>query len=148
MKDFTKDLLNLFSSETRCTIIELLDQGFDHPEDLAEELNMTRQAVDKHLIELHDWGLVERNAVFPPEGRPKIVYEMTKQCRQLTNTYDKIAERYRKSMIQRAENELEQWDTKLVEGEISEKVYKKKIQEVKKRWNYEEMKRSEENEKD
>lgn len=140
MKDYTKDLLSLFSSSTRCKIIEMLREGYDHPDDIAEELGITRQAVDKHLIELHDWGLVERNAVFPPEGRPRIIYELTKECNRLTKTFDKIAEKYKETMIERAEEELEKWDIKLAEGEISEKVYKKKIKEIKRRWDYDNIK--------
>lgn len=140
MKDYTEEMLSLFSSGTRCKIIEMLAEGYDHPDDLAEELEITRQAVDKHLIELHDWGLVERNAIFPPDGRPKIIYELTKECRKLTTTLDKIAERYKESIIRRAENEIENYDIKLAEGEISEKIYMKKVKEVKERWNYDELK--------
>ncbi len=140
MKDYTEDLLSLFSSGTRCKIIDMLKEGYDHPDDLAEELDITRQAVDKHLLELHDWGLVERNAVFPPDGRPKIMYELTKECRKLISTFDKIADRYKDSMIRRAENEIENYDIKLAEGEISERVYMKKVEETKKKWNYDELK--------
>ena len=140
MKGFTKDLISLFSSGTRCRIIEMLGSGYDHPEDIAEELGMTRQAIDKHLIELHDWGLVERNAIFPPDGRPKIIYELTKECKQLLKVLDKIGDRYRTSMIDRAEREMEQLDLKLIEDELAEKIYEKKIKEVKKRWRYDELK--------
>lgn len=139
MEDFTEQLLRLFSSKTRCRIIKMLKGGYDHPEDIADELDMTRQAIDKHLIELHDWGLVERNAVFPPDGRPKIVYELTKEGKQLMNVFDKIGDRYRQTMIDRAEKEMEQLDSKLAHGEIIEKVYENKIKEIKKRWGYDEL---------
>jgi len=118
----------------------MLGSGYDHPEDIAEELGMTRQAIDKHLIELHDWGLVERNAIFPPDGRPKIIYELTKECKQLLKVLDKIGDRYRTSMIDRAEREMEQLDLKLIEDELAEKIYEKKIKEVKKRWRYDDLK--------
>ncbi len=144
MKKFTEDVLSLFSSPTRCMIIDLMGKGYDHPEDLAKKLDMTRQGVDKHLLELHDWGLVERNAIFPPDGRPKIIYELTKQCRQLTNTLDKIGDRYKETMISRAEVQLENLDMKLAEGELAEEIYEKKVAEVKKRWKYDLLK----NEKD
>lgn len=136
MNEFTEDMLKLFSSSTRCRIIELLGEGWDHPEDLAKKLDMTRQAVDKHLLELHDWGLVERNAIFPSDGRPKIIYERTKQCKQLINTLEKVSKRYKETMISRAQMEMDQLDMKLAEGQISEEVYDKKIAEIKKRWNY------------
>lgn len=144
MKKFTEDMLSLFSSPTRCMIIDLMSKGYDHPEDLAKKLEMTRQGVDKHLLELHDWGLVERNAIFPPDGRPKIIYELTKQCSQLVNTLDKIGGRYKETMISRAEIQLEHLDMKLAEGDLAEEIYEKKVAEVKKRWKYDALK----NEKD
>lgn len=134
MKEFTEDLLKLFSSKTRCRIIDMLNSGYDHPDDIASDMDMTRQAVDKHLIELHDWGLVERNAIFPHDGRPKIIYELTRECKQLIKVFDRIADKYRNSMVNRAEKEMEQLDIKLVEGDIAEKIYEKKIKEIKNRW--------------
>ncbi|MFP4000902.1 MAG: ArsR family transcriptional regulator [Thermoplasmata archaeon] len=141
MKDFTEELIGIFSSETRCRILEMLGEGYDHPDDLAEELELTRQAVDKHLVELHDWGMVERSAIFPHEGRPKIVYELTKQGKRLMNTLDSLAERYIETMIERAEDEIEKLDIKLASGELSEKIYRKKVDEIKDRWNYSELKK-------
>ncbi|MFW5946198.1 MAG: ArsR/SmtB family transcription factor [Candidatus Natronoplasma sp.] len=140
MKDFTKELIGIFSSDTRCKVLEMLGEGYDHPDELAEELELTRQAVDKHLVELHDWGVVERNAVFPHGGRPKIVYELTKEGKRLMNTLDKLAERYKETMLERAEEEIEHLDMKLAMGELSEKVYKKKVKEINNRWDYSELK--------
>jgi len=116
MKEFTKEMIGIFSSETRCKILEMLGEGYDHPDELAEELGLTRQAIDKHLVELHDWGIVERNAVFPHEGRPKIVYELTKAGKKLMNTLDNLSERYKETMLERAEEEIEQLDMKLATG--------------------------------
>ncbi len=143
MKDFTKEMIGIFASETRCKILEMLGEGYDHPEELAAELELTRQAIDKHLLELHDWGVVERNAVFPHEGRPKIVYELTKSGKKLMNTLDNLAERYKETMLERAEDEIEQLDIKLATGELSEKIYRKKVKEIKDRWNYPELKSGE-----
>ncbi len=140
MKEFTKDLLGIFSSETRCRILEMLWEGYDHPDDLAEELELTRQAVDKHLVELHDWGMVERNAIFPHEGRPKIIYELTKPGKRLMNTLDSLAKRYKETMVERAESEIEELDKKLAVGDLSERVYRRKVKEIKDRWDYSELK--------
>ncbi len=143
MKDFTEEMIGIFSSKTRCEILDMLGEGYDHPEDLAEELELTRQAVDKHLILLHDRGMGERNAIFPPEGRPRIIYEITKTGKRLMNTLDKLADRYKATMLERAENEIEQLDMKLAAGDLSEKIYKKKVEEGKKRWNYSALKEQE-----
>ncbi len=144
MKTFTEELLRLFSSKTRCTILELMAKGYDHPEDLAKKLDLTRQGIDKHLIELHDWGLLERNAIFPPDGRPKIVYELTGECRQLLSALEKVGESYKESMIDRAETEMGNLDTRLADGELDEELYYRKVRDIKKRWRYHILK----NEKD
>src|SRR2546425_11515883 len=73
------ELIRIVASATRLAILKLLQQGFDHPEDLAKKMKIRRQAVDKQLLELFDWGLVDRAAVFPPTGRPRIVYQMTRR---------------------------------------------------------------------
>ena len=77
------ELVQVASSETRRAILRLLQQGFDHPEDLAKKLKVRRTSVDKQLVELFNWGLVDRAAVFPPTGRPRIVYQVTQRGRDL-----------------------------------------------------------------
>ena len=141
MKDFTEDMLRLFSSPTRCNIMGLLSKGYDHPEDIAKKLKLTRQGIDKHLLELHDWGLVERNAIFPHDGRPKIIYELTRECRELLTTLDKVGESYMESMMSRADREISLLDDRLAEGELAEELYHKKVSEVRKRWRYDRLMR-------
>lgn len=46
------ELIRIASSETRRQILRLLQQGFDHPEDLAKKLKIRRTSVDKQLAEL------------------------------------------------------------------------------------------------
>ncbi len=144
MKDFTEDLLKLFSSRTRCQILQLMSKGYDHPEDLSKKLDITRQGIDKHLLELHDWGLVERNAIFPPDGRPKIVYELTGESKQLLKTLDMVGDSYKESMLARADDQIDVLDTKLAQGELDEDLYYRKVADIKKRWRYSEL----QNEKD
>src|SRR3989442_14059415 len=66
------ELIRVAASETRRQILRLLPQGFDHPEDLAKKLKIRRTSVDKQLAELFQWGLVDRAAIFPPNGRPRL----------------------------------------------------------------------------
>ena len=73
------ELVRIASSETRRQILRLLQQGFDHPEDLAKKLKIRRTSVDKQLVELFGWGLVDRAAIFPPTGRPRIIYQVTQR---------------------------------------------------------------------
>jgi len=69
-------ILQALASSTRDQIVKCLREGIDHPDDIAKEIGIIRQGVDKHLLELHALGIVDREAVFPPDGRPKIVYKM------------------------------------------------------------------------
>src|SRR5437899_10573451 len=77
------ELIRIAGSETRRQILRLLQQGFDHPEDLAKKLKIRRTSVDKQLVELFAWGLVDRAAIFPPNGRPRIGYQVTPRRRAL-----------------------------------------------------------------
>src|SRR3989337_3962702 len=83
-------LVRVASSETRRQILRLLQQGFDHPEDLAKKLKIGRTSVDKQLLELFDWGLVDRAAVFPAGGRPRIVYQATQRGRDLLELLERV----------------------------------------------------------
>src|SRR5207244_9575839 len=76
------ELVRIASSETRRQILRLLLQGFDHPEDLAKKMKIRRTSVDKQLAELFGWGLVDRAAIFPPNGRPRIVYQVTRRGKE------------------------------------------------------------------
>src|SRR2546425_8943875 len=104
------ELIRIVASATRLAILKLLQQGFDHPEDLAKKMKVRRQAIDKQLLELFGWGLVDRAAVFPPSGRPRIVYQMTKRGRDLVELLEKAAREFRESFredFQRSLEELE-----------------------------------------
>src|SRR5437879_10695708 len=82
------ELIHIAASETRRQILRLLQQGFDHPEDLAKKLKIRRTSVDKQLAELFEWGLVDRAAIFPPNGRPRIVYQVTQRGKDLHGLLD------------------------------------------------------------
>src|SRR5437870_12231982 len=73
------ELIRVAASETRRQILRLLPQGIDHPEDLAKKLKIRRTSVDKQLAELFEWELVNRAAIFPPHGRPRVVYQVTQR---------------------------------------------------------------------
>ena len=101
------ELVRIASSETRRQILRLLQQGFDHPEDLAKKLNIRRTSVDKQLLELFEWGLVDRAAVFPPDGRPRIVYQVTQRGKDLLDLLERVVKEYRTSFRADYDRELE-----------------------------------------
>lgn len=124
------ELVRIASSETRRQILRLLQQGFDHPEDLAKKLKIRRTSVDKQLLELFQWGLVDRAAVFPPNGRPRIVYQMTQRGRDLLDLLERVVKEYRDTFRSDYDRELEALEGKLASGEIAEEMYFKKRKEL------------------
>ncbi len=128
------ELIRIASSETRRQILRLLQQGFDHPEDLAKKLKIRRTSVDKQLTELFSWGLVDRAAVFPPNGRPRIVYQVTQRGRDLLDLLERVVKEYTGSFRADFQRELEALETKLAAGEIAEEMYFKKRTELEARY--------------
>ena len=128
------ELVRIASSETRRQILRLLQQGFDHPENLAKKLNIRRTSVDKQLLELFEWGFVDRAAVFPPDGRPRIVYQVTQRGRDLLDLLERVVKEYRTSFRSDYDRELESLEAKLAAGEIAEEMYFKKRKELEARY--------------
>ncbi len=128
------ELVRIASSETRRQILRLLQQGFDHPEDLAKKLKIRRTSVDKQLLELFEWGLVDRAAIFPPNGRPRIVYQVTQRGKDLLDLLERVVQEYRVSFRADHDRELENLEARLAAGEIAEEMYFKKRKELEARY--------------
>jgi predicted ArsR family transcriptional regulator len=128
------ELVRIASSETRRQILRLLQQGFDHPEDLAKKLKIRRTSVDKQLLELFEWGLVDRAAVFPPNGRPRIVYQVTQRGKDLLDLLERVVKEYRGSFRSDYDRELEALEAKLAAGEIAEEMYFRRRKELEARY--------------
>lgn len=128
------ELVRVASSETRRQILRLLQQGFDHPEDLAKKLKIRRTSVDKQLLELFQWGLVDRAAVFPPNGRPRIVYQVTQRGRDLLDLLERVVKEYSASFRADYDRELESLEGALAAGRIAEEMYFRKRKELEARY--------------
>ncbi len=136
MADDPLEILRIAASPTRLQILKLLRQGFDHPEDLAKKMKVRRQAIDKQLLELFGWGLVDRAAVFPPTGRPRIVYHVTQRGGDLVDLLEKAARDFRESFREDFQRSLEELEAKLAAGEIAEEMYFKKRKEIEARYKW------------
>lgn len=128
------ELIRTAASETRRQILRLLQQGFDHPEDLAKKLKIRRTSVDKQLVELFSWGLVDRAAVFPPNGRPRIVYQVTQRGRDLLDLLERVVKEYSAGFKADFARELEALEARLAAGEIAEEMYFKRRKELEARY--------------
>jgi len=128
------ELIRIAGSETRRQILRLLQKGFDHPEDLAKKLKIRRTSVDKQLVELFAWGLVDRAAIFPPNGRPRIVYQVTQRGKDLLDLLERVVKEYTSSFKSDFARELEALEAKLAAGEIAEEMYFKRRKELEARY--------------
>lgn len=128
------ELVWVASSETRRQILRLLQQGFDHPEDLAKKLKIRRTSVDKQLQELFAWGLVDRAAVFPPTGRPRIVFQATQRGKDLLDLLERVVKDYSATFRADFDREMEALESKLATGEIAEEMYFKRRKELEARY--------------
>ena len=86
--------------------------------------------MDKQLLELFEWGLVDRAAVFPPDGRPRIVYQVTQRGKDLLDLLERVVKEYRTSFRADYDRELEALEARLAAGEIAEEMYFKKRKEL------------------
>jgi predicted ArsR family transcriptional regulator len=128
------DVLDLVCSSTRMRICELLDKGVDHPDELAKRLKLRRQSVDKHLLALHKMGIVERSAVFPTDGRPKIVYTISSPARLLIGRIEEALRLYAMTKANEYRESLLTLDDDLSAGRLDEQVYEKRRKSLEKQY--------------
>ncbi len=134
VEEIESRLLRSLSSQTRLKIVRLLKDGIDHPEDLAEKVGVVRQAIDKHLLDMHALGLVERSAHFPPTGRPRVSYSLSPRGAKLYNEMGKLIKEFTDEMMRQYESMKKDVEEQLILGQIGEAGYEKKVSELKDRF--------------
>ncbi len=124
--DIDLELLQTIASSSRQRILSLLSKGVDHPEDLARRLELRRQSVDKQLLELYGWCLVDRSAVFPADGRPKIVYRLSSRGEEFLVRIQELAQEYSDGNLDDYRARLADLEDKLAAGDLDEDAYRNK----------------------
>jgi len=114
--------MSFIVSPLRIRILESLMQE-KHPEELAREFKITRQAVDKHLSLLYSYGLVDKR--IKAETRPMVFYQITSEGEEFLQNFENIAEGHFVSVRKRYKEELFTLDRMLVSGELTEREYKR-----------------------
>ncbi|MFQ5838585.1 MAG: hypothetical protein ACE5HJ_07355 [Thermoplasmata archaeon] len=117
-------LLQVVASPSRQRVLALLAKGVDHPEDLAHRLKLRRQSVDKQLLELYRWGFVDRSAVFPADGRPRIVYRLSDRGQEFLRQLETLTQSYRDGILDDYRRSLDFLENKLAGGELDEDAYR------------------------
>lgn len=119
-------VLQVIASSSRQRILNLLERGVDHPEDLARRLELRRQSIDKQLLELYGWGFVDRSAVFPADGRPRIVYRVSERGQELLTQIRSLVQSYYEEVLTDYRRNLDFLENKLAAGELDEDAYRKR----------------------
>ena len=127
-------ILQVVASPSRFRILNLLEKGVDHPEDLARRLELRRQSVDKQLLELYGWGFVDRSAVFPADGRPRIVYRMSDLGLTYIEKAAAISREYREEMLADYKRSLRLLEDDLAAGDLDEEAYRKRRRSLETRY--------------
>lgn len=125
MDDGVLACLQVLASESRQRILALLAKGVDHPQDLATKLKLRRQGVDKQLLDLYEWGFVERNAMIPASGRPRIVYRISGRGKDLMARIESLLQEYHEGMAAEYQQSSTALEDKLASGEFDEGAYEK-----------------------
>ena len=116
----------------------LLKQGQATAQELADTLEISPQAIRRHLKDLELEGLIAYNSVQVGMGRPQHVYELTNQGRErFPNRYDEFAISFLDTLAQTVGHEQvsqilqKQWQRKALEyrrkvgkGSLKERVEK------------------------
>ncbi|SKB11778.1 conserved hypothetical protein [Planktothrix sp. PCC 11201] len=112
----------------------LLKQAQATAQELAETLDISPQAIRRHLKDLEQSGLIAYNSVQVGMGRPQHVYELTTQGREgFPNRYDEFAISFLDTLAQTVGHEQvsqilqKQWQRKAIE--YREKVGKGSLKE-------------------
>jgi predicted transcriptional regulator len=100
----------------------LLKQAQATAQELAETLDISPQAIRRHLKDLEMEGLIAYNSVQVGMGRPQHVYELTTQGREhFPNRYDEFAISFLDTLTQTVGHEQvsqilhKQWQRKAIE---------------------------------
>ena len=134
MDDDPLVLLEVVASPARQKVLALLAQGIDHPEDLARKLKLRRQSVDKQLLELYKWGFVDRSAILPAEGRPRIVYRLSDRGREFLTRAETLVQEYREGIRADFRRSLDVLENTLASAHLDEDAYLKKRKELEARY--------------
>lgn len=117
-------------------VLECLEEGLEHPDDISKAMNVVRQTVDWHLLKLSALGIVERIPITSISGRPKITYRLGQDGRQLINDIETLVEEHMSKLRQKYEAIHRELDIKLARGEISERAYKEGVRRLKKEMDF------------
>ena len=113
--------LKLLADPTRRKILKLISSSSLNPQELANDLNISRPAIEKHLKLLRSNYLCDRTRELFPE--PHYVYYTTTPALELINAIDAATIDFFQSMGGMISAEIEQLERDFVLGRIKRAEY-------------------------
>lgn len=90
------EILRALASPYRLQIMELLYEKERRPHEFENALEMTRGGLERHLKQLVDCGLVEKEN-FIEAGRAKVKYYLSEESREFFEKAKKMADKFLKT---------------------------------------------------
>ncbi len=90
------EIFRALANSYRLQIIELLYEKERRPHEFENELEMTRGGLERHLKQLVDCGLVEKEN-FIEAGRAKVKYSLSEETREFYGKTKRMTEKFLKT---------------------------------------------------
>lgn len=90
------EIFRALANSYRLQIIELLYEKERRPHEFENELEMTRGGLERHLKQLVDCGLVEKEN-FIEAGRAKVKYSLSEEAREFYGKTKRMTEKFLKT---------------------------------------------------
>ena len=90
------EIFRALANSYRLQIVELLYEKERRPHEFEHELEMTRGGLERHLKQLVDCGLVEKEN-FIEEGRAKVKYSLREEAKEFYGKTKKMTEKFLKT---------------------------------------------------
>lgn len=97
------DVFKALSSQYRLQIVELIYEKERRPHELEKALSMTRGGLERHLKQLIDCGLIEKEN-FIESGRAKVRYYVSEEAQDYFDKVKTITETFIKSQRRPRDN--------------------------------------------
>ena len=126
--------IHLLTARPKMEIVKILHSRHA-PDEIASELGMTRQAVDKNLKDLVKYGIVTRTWKNGPR-RPRVEFSLTQMGTEFYDNLEKLIRNYRVEGKANAIQMLRDLDLALIKKEVSPERYMETMEEIKRQYEW------------
>jgi predicted transcriptional regulator len=126
--------IHLLTARPKMEIIRILHSRHT-PDEIASELGMTRQAVDKNIKDLVRYGIVTRTWK-TGSRRPRVEFSLSEMGMEFYSNLEKLIQSYRREGNTIAIQILRDLDLALIKREISPERYMETKEEIKRQYGW------------